>query len=1474
MVTEKRKNVAYIYTKSNEYSQKERETGSVFLQPNKIRSMPSKRSADHGGAGAAIPVTMMIFTTESDVSALCRAATVGAVHHAEANLSAAPATYTDSSAGLSKRGSTVPANAKAARGSDQTAYDYIPLPRDSTAVATAAASAPSTAPLTSLFEHAEGSRLSAAFSSLRLLQESLMQRSTLALPSDAAVATEKESTQKHARTAADEMRSSDVGPTSKPLFFHAGVTGAAAAATSTGNTDVSFLWARNTASDEDEGFSIGAANSPPVSLLCVDVGGLYTAAPASLPLSLPPRPLCPAGAKKSHAHFSSQPNVLSDGVAAVPEGLLTQSSLEVLLRFRFSHAQSSFPLAGAAANGTPTLAEVWVVPLPRSTPANASALNGSPLDYFPAFVVLPDREQDGNGRAAKQQHSPSLQAASLCVRLRQQAADLKLHLPLSAGRRKRGRESEEEGEESEGSVDVGGEEAVVDGGAAANHNAANLRAKEAVLQLNASGSTSLRLRVMASAFLTHSCYFSTWCCADDFDVTRRFLHRSSTVSANGGGGSGCKADERSVTPRLTRHGGTFHAFYAALRHSAEAEEAAVRAAWTAVWCTDGALTTCGACARGACSPGFTPAADTAQKCATDDLFKDAVTLQAPLPDAEGSSDAAWSVQTLWDLWVRLGWTPPCLPSPFHVRLHDGVSMDRTTHCRQGESSCWLTSAEWMTLVARCSSALDDAYVQQTLVRLDGDEGEVADVSAAGESAGEGSEHCDNASPCTLPQSRRTHDSSQIAEMKGECLKLLRRSFAMRAALLTQDADKSVISIRRALRVEENKDEAPPVQDGGNNLEGHRGTGASYDDVSYGPLMYVSPAAQALAADIAATTTPVSSFADAAARFSTDFAGASMPVGFSQTWAEGVLESPTLTFLFPQAEAADRGGVEGIPPYVLQHEFLHRPRGGAMNMGASSPLSEAGAAAPSVKLMASEEAFCEVSDISELYWRLPAGVLRTRARPERPHCTKARDSQHNSNHNKDAEQACSCCCALACQASAKAALVVAASEAEAEVKQTDRKLGDPTAEWLRTAFLSFLARNGAHVASATRNAAGGDASSLSSAVAHRSGVTDPAMEAGGGEELSTATPDLPAGAALSAVFADTVVSVVQQNKAVVRRLMQLVQSYQSIAGTAVPASSAVSGAASCDGLAARVWRCLCGTEGSSAETAEEGDLATSAKRLAIRQLQRFWNDVATVARESVRKKYHAVLVARLDAGRPDEVICGGGTPISHNEEEGDAGRGNGRVSIVAEMGKQLAVTDQQQRQQQCQAQKAAAFEEAVDKLDGTGAMQLYMQRLLTCSVDRGAAPPSVPQSESPDMVSADVHPPLSTAAGAAKAVWKPSVASPFTELLQPHLWLQHALFILSYGLAGLSEDTAALTVDERRASSLHEGRDEGRTTQHSYVPSTSSDNIAVGGSFRVSPRLAAFRVLRGGKLALDSWIVMALEEYASRWQRAVDRQASA
>jgi hypothetical protein len=1244
-----------------------------------------------------------------------------------------------------------------------------------------------------------------------------------------------------------------------------------------------FLWATDIPLDQNGRFSSCASGSPAASFLCLDVGGYYSVVPAPPTSSVAQHTQSSKPSRPKGQRLLKQQRALSDPSAGRrEEDLRAASSLDAKLQQRFSSAQETFPFSIAVMHEF-TLTEVWVVPLPSRNVPHRVDNCGSPLDYFPCFVAVGGVPQRVRGASAPAQAWPQA-APQVRARVRQHPPQWTLHLAQgssgpTAGQRKRRRAEEENKGETAQTQHV---------------HTLTLEAPEnaeiSELHCRVPENSPARLRVIEASFLTHSCYFAQWCCVDDFDVTHTYS--GGNAQDNPVKGSGVGRHVPGEVETLRQRSASYHVFYAALRRSFTREEALLHRCWEVVWGGDhvadknesrstaawltaetlldyGQRESCRQRQSWADVATAAPAADS-----ENDWFKEAESC-APASSAAHGRDGdgcagndVWTIKTLWGLWTRLGWMPPhesnaC--ASLWVRLCDGAAAPSSSAPHRNCTSVrCLTPAEWMAYVIRFNDVVDDAYIQQMLRDAD-----AKDSREAGEDADEESEQCDGVSCDSMECCALPGHTTPLPQLKQEGLDTLHRNSSMRVALFCRKPSWADFN-------------------GDDGAWGECAPLTASDEQRAGAAMsYVGSAAQALAADIAATTPETcTSFGD------DDGGGASVPGVFSDAWARGVLESPAV--LIPSAPSATssllalQDGFVIHDPSVVNALLRQRPCCPREKPDVSNSGNRIAAGSPE-HVLSLEETFCEAADIAELRWRTPSDSLRCRFPPDKSHCVK-----DGSGH--DGAARCTCCCSSACGAQAAAVRRRWRDASVLGSAATALDNVDPLAAFLSTSFAAYAASNGVQLCHPS--ALTPDPTTPSFAppeeAKEKQGV-------GVGRSCDTKSPEtvIPTGEALTAALTDTIVRVVQQNKAVVRRLMRLVASYAKTSGAgAVDVAEEAAGEGDRETLAGGVLRCLTGGKNNGFTLAEDEN-AMAARNLALRQLRGFWTNVAVLTRQSTREKYGALFsdptkkttTFREDKDRPtvNEVAQADGEgsraaatvesecsvvaeEVPPNTVGGTLADGVNAAASPVVVGPCATLAPHQRCLSSAKAnsieedrhqREVAAFKAVVNELNGTQAMQLYMRHVLRCTSCSSTASPVRCDAKS-GAVQAEAQFSLAASAKNANSAERRSATPSFAELLRPHLWLQHALFILSYGRAGLMEGlngAAKTATQSETALSLH------RRAQ------AATDVAAEAVSF-ASPCMTAFRVLRSGKLTLDAWIVAVLEEYAGRWRRAVQRHASA
>ncbi|KAG5492647.1 hypothetical protein JKF63_01226 [Porcisia hertigi] len=403
-------------------------------------------------------------------------------------------------------------------------------------------------------------------------------------------------------------------------------------------------------------------------------------------------------------------------------------------------------------------------------------------------------------------------------------------------------------------------------------------------------------------------------------------------------------------------------------------------------------------------------------------------------------------------------------------------------------------------------------------------------------------------------------------------------------------------------------------------------------------------------------------------------------------------------------------------------------------------------------------------------------------------------------------------------------------------------------------------------------------------------------------------------AISTILAGTVVRIVQQNKSVVRRMLALIQSYSGVIAEATAEGNVGArfasnqlGAASAESLdpdsrdaaAHGMWRCLEPEKEASVHSDEDaGHLpscaSSCAKATAQRLVQAFWENVASAAREHLynergyfssdeegsnrnSEEDEPAEGAALTSGQCDDAAClraDAVGPIFSERSHQTVAMGNGAAPMAtksctlspssrprvhafphfpllpcASMPRHLASSASV-------AHPSGLLRRAVRTLDGAQAMALYMQHVLRCSAAAGQRRARSRLDGCPFLSCAAVEP---RAAVPSKTDTAASPASP----PQHNHWIHHGLFLLSYGLA--------CPTDQSAASSGAESIPAAAFSQDAQPVCAFPE----GDKFALPPppALAAFRALRSGKLLLDVWIGAALEAYVRRWKLSGETRSS-
>lgn len=1288
-----------------------------------------------------------------------------------------------------------------------------------------------------------------------------------------------------------------------------------------------FRWVQGALDVTGEPFRTAGAQRK--SLLCVDVGGVYVASPAAS-LSNEPRapPPSSAHAKPSRAATKPLHKGVKDAVkvaaffpaastAPAAQRRSTAHSLDVVLRQRLSSAQTSFPFHTSQLAAL-KLTAVWVVPLRASDTPCWSRTSWLPLDCFPEFVAV---AESGVGAERHNDTAWSTKPRD-CVRLAQYTADLRLHIPCReevafAAHRKRPRDNTPDNDDDDDHQRC----------LASLAAAEDLEVRKSVsLQPRTLPASPVQLRVIESSFLVRSCYFSKWCCPDDFDVTSRFF-------------SSCSDGARSCSQCVISRGRAYHPFYSALRRSAASEGARVATGLEASWCApnhesvsaterrscslySGSLSVQGGggrrCGGDRCPLAQPPA---------DDLFDDTHersdcgcgfhSALTAAPAQHGGSTAqpgtslaslpVWPLRVVWDMWTRLGWVPPARGGCFLVQMDaaDVMPSSFAAEERRDGRPRWFTPAEWTAFVVRCADSIDDAYVRQVLASLGHEGGDAKLEMQSVDDEVDEQQGSMREAPQTLP--------AQIFAVNTEQLNALHRLFSMRAALLDAEvgAEESHFAQSRGCGAR-----CPA-------FAGVTGIKASLPHSA--ASLCVSAAAQALAADIAATT-PGLDETHSSAEQSID---AAQRVDFSVDFALGVLEAPMLLFPFlPPSDATDgvalRCGENGATAASAGAGAAFGPASAELSPSVSSfavnarlyqkptAVSDQNTSEPPAVATTEEEeeAYCELVDVAELRWR--GGQL---SMPPRSTALSHATTPHS----------CACCCSQACSGAAARFRGDAHGAGKSTCAPAAAAAGeDVLTRWLGTAFDAFVGRNGTE-------------SPVASVLADAS-VSSPVDRCAAAEEEHEEVCQTDA-SAVNGLLTATIVRCVQQNKAVVRRLMQLVQTYEG--ETATTADTSDSDGDECEALAQpmhacgapavrwtrqaeaeaeafRVWRCLDSTRDAPAAGETEASFRKECARdLAARQLHAFWASVAATTRQALSQTIvqgsdtnsHTALATRTvhPVAQQAQQVCGEDACAAAAETECMAGNADASA-VSADLNDALlhrlpcgtstatrtlspdAVSScatsplptvaskvSTATHSEDQSKSGCALQTALAALNGPQAMQLYMRHILRCRSSSHSASPSlysIQESSAALLPTACTEAATATttsgttqavSAAVAKRVSGRGAAGgaaadghAFADHLQPNLWLQHALFLLSYGASAPPAVPPPPPANQPRTSQLTRASN----------PLPERDGVVEGSCpFVVSPSLATFRMLRGGKMVLDTWIVAALDEYASRWCRA-------
>ncbi|CAG9582582.1 conserved hypothetical protein [Leishmania major strain Friedlin] len=392
-----------------------------------------------------------------------------------------------------------------------------------------------------------------------------------------------------------------------------------------------------------------------------------------------------------------------------------------------------------------------------------------------------------------------------------------------------------------------------------------------------------------------------------------------------------------------------------------------------------------------------------------------------------------------------------------------------------------------------------------------------------------------------------------------------------------------------------------------------------------------------------------------------------------------------------------------------------------------------------------------------------------------------------------------------------------------------------------------------------------------------------------------------GDAVKTLLAETVVRVVQQNKSVVRRILALIQSYSGVIAAATAESN---GGARCaasmdeaamiksgdtqpkDAVAQDLWRCLA-PEVNGAMCVDEAasPVSSCAKAAARRLVQAFWENVAATARLHLRDRLGALSgrekgatsdsdeeeSARRSASPPERrdgaanSPAEAAAPTSSGRQHSSAAKESGAEPAPAQSSTLSPSSREQVRASPSfpllpsaslsrrlpspnpVGQSYGALSQAVRALDGAQAMALYMQHILGCSNAAGR------QQGQTRLGGCTLLSCVTEAPGRAPPTTVDTAATP-ARPQQPNHWLQHALFLLSYGLACPADEpvtssaTASTPANASAKGCLPVG------------PYQEADQLALP----PPPALAAFRALRCAKISLDVYIGEALEVYVQRW----------
>ncbi|GET92744.1 hypothetical protein, conserved [Leishmania tarentolae] len=1301
-------------------------------------------------------------------------------------------------------------------------------------------------------------------------------------------------------------------------------------------------------------------------LVCIDVGGIYVASSRRHPrerhtpnASLQPAEAAATNKVRKSERASRRPNAARVRRACarteeVPSlhaphsnaktreeeerGAEASQSLWGLLHQRFVTARRTCPFVTDAGSTAPplTLTEVWVIPLLSAEGEGSEPLCSATMGISVFPLLVQDTHKSGSADCAA--------ADSDGVRAVRLARHPPTHV-LYLGR-------DDDNHSSDTSFPIICEETTLRPRKRPRDNAvgrqgetekspwisaqAPLALSDAVL-LHSRGCSgggaeclslkvpAVRLRVLERDFLLRSCYFSEWCCVVDFDRTSRFFspHRDTWAG--------------SAT--------AYHAFYSALRRCVLAEDRRVQhlieeeaGEWVKSCgsLTDADVTsTCGAAPL--------------PRSPTEALFKEnAFEGKGTGDSGDLGGEQVWSMEELWGLWVRLGWTPPLTWPRVRVRL-------RLTECvrREGvdERSIWdFSPRALLALLSRVATAVNTAYIEARKLQptedrqghrvnaeVDGDaDTTVADLDGV-------SDMCRaNSCPESIPSSLAARfESSVQAQRLLEFQAVLSVTPELVTGPLLAEMSGAAVA-------------APCVP-----TTPSFAITASVD--ARAGLPALSAAARDLAGDISATTVlssahPVPSPAG----------NISDVVMLTLTWLRGVLESPAL--LIPSlgvSGATEKEGINdcwgGAGAYYSGRSSVEEEAASLTALLArqspfqpeqlrwSAPNASSASHLPQSRLLPSlpdTEMYCEVADVAELRWGFAQATTATTTSTDYHEALSIAASQNHTLGSLSSVPSTASCCALACAEVARLAHTETAEESVNAFRTSHQTLSatNPLAAFLYTRFVGYLQEQGVVTAAlpSGERSREGDAkfpgrddehtlcdacpagrSSVAMLPSHHSSMQQP----GGSARCGAAAVSLPEDVnclddktgpsmesdSVKTLLTETVVHVVQQNKPVVRRILALIQSYS---GVVAEATAEDNGNARCtsstDGTATTkkngiqpteavvqdVWNCLAPERNDAACTDEVVTqlpfcAASCAKATARRLVQAFWENVAATARLHLSDRLDkisgseegangdseeeeepaggsAVSPARLDgaAYSPAEAV----SPKSSVRQRSYSARENGAETKAEKSSTCLSSSYEQTHASPGfpllssasmsrpipsptpSRQSCETLSRAVRALGGGQAMSLYMQHVLQCTNTAGHQQGQAQVASCPLLTGATKLP------GRAPRCATGTPASS-TNPQQPSYWLHHALFLLSYGLACPPDMPVVSGVTSSTPTHISA---KGYNPVDQYQE---ADQLTVP----PPPALAAFRVLRYGKLLLDVWIREALEVYVQVWKLSVQAE---